>query len=254
MKGNWIKLIPVVACLTLLAVPAALATYVPTLGVAAGGTGATSAGDARTNLGAAASGSNSDITSLSGLTTALSVLQGGTGATTAGDARSNLGAAASGANSDITSLTGLTTALSVAQGGTGLTTVAEGDILYASGTGVIAGLNHGTEGQVLKTVSGLPAWADASANYTVTPHTEAGTAAVGFNTCDATGGAFALTLPASPTIGDEIVAKKIDVSANAVTVTRAGTQTIDGANTYALGSQYQSVTLVYTAANKWSIE
>jgi hypothetical protein len=38
------------------------------------------------------------------LTTALSVGNGGTGATTAGTARSNLGAAASGANSDITSL------------------------------------------------------------------------------------------------------------------------------------------------------
>ena len=40
---------------------------------------------------AAASGANSDITSLSGLTTALSILQGGTGATTASGARTNLG-------------------------------------------------------------------------------------------------------------------------------------------------------------------
>jgi hypothetical protein len=36
-------------------------------------------------------GANSDITSLSGLTTALSIGQGGTGAKTAADARSNLG-------------------------------------------------------------------------------------------------------------------------------------------------------------------
>jgi hypothetical protein len=84
-----------------------------------GGTGAATAAAARTNLGAAASGANSDITSLAGLTTALSLAQGGTGATTAAAGRTNLGAAASGANSDITSLTGLTTALSVAQGGTG---------------------------------------------------------------------------------------------------------------------------------------
>lgn len=41
--------------------------------------------------GAAASGDNSDITSLSGLTTALSVSQGGTGATTPEDSRTNLG-------------------------------------------------------------------------------------------------------------------------------------------------------------------
>lgn len=93
------------------------------LSVAQGGTGATSAAGARASLGAAASGSNSDITALSGLTTALSVAQGGTGATTSGTARTNLGAAASGANSDITSLSALSTALSVAQGGTGVTSL-----------------------------------------------------------------------------------------------------------------------------------
>ena len=53
---------------------------------------------------------------------ALKVAKGGTGSTTASGARTNLSAAASGANSDITSLSGLTTALSQAQGGTGTTT------------------------------------------------------------------------------------------------------------------------------------
>lgn len=42
-------------------------------------------------IGAAAAGANSDIVSLSGLTTAISVAQGGTGAKTASAARSNLG-------------------------------------------------------------------------------------------------------------------------------------------------------------------
>ncbi|GAC1042243.1 beta strand repeat-containing protein [Rhizobium sp. No.120] len=99
------------------------------LSVAQGGTGATSAGAARTGLGAAASGSNSDITSLSGLTTALSLGQGGTGGTTQATARAGIGAAAAGANSDITSLSNLTTPLSVAQGGTGTTT--------STGTGAV---------------------------------------------------------------------------------------------------------------------
>ena len=94
------------------------------LAVADGGTGASTAINARTNLGAAASGANSDITSLTGLTTPLSVAQGGTGSGTASGARSSLSAASSGVNSDITELTGLTTPLSVAQGGTGQTTLA----------------------------------------------------------------------------------------------------------------------------------
>ena len=57
------------------------------------------------------------------LTNDLAVADGGTGASTATNARTNLGAAASGANSDITSITGLTTALTVAQGGTGVKTL-----------------------------------------------------------------------------------------------------------------------------------
>lgn len=84
-----------------------------------GGTGATSATQARTNLGAAVAGTNDDITELAALAVPLSVDQGGTGADTAAGARAALSAAKSGANSDITSLAGLSTPLSVAQGGTG---------------------------------------------------------------------------------------------------------------------------------------
>ena len=73
-------------------------TLAGTLAIASGGTGATSASGARLALLAAGSGANSDITSLTGLTTALSVAQGGTGATTASAARTNLGATTVGAN------------------------------------------------------------------------------------------------------------------------------------------------------------
>lgn len=45
----------------------------------------------RTNIGAAKSGINNDITSLTGMTTALSIAQGGTGGTTAPAARAGLG-------------------------------------------------------------------------------------------------------------------------------------------------------------------
>ena len=52
------------------------------LNVSTGGTGANTAAGARTNLGAAKVGVNSDITEIQGLTTALSVGQGGTGGST----------------------------------------------------------------------------------------------------------------------------------------------------------------------------
>jgi len=60
------------------------------LAVSVGGTGANNAATARNNLGAAKSGSNSDISSLSGLTTPLSISQGGSGANTADGALRNL--------------------------------------------------------------------------------------------------------------------------------------------------------------------
>lgn len=63
-----------------------------------GGTGASTAAGARLALGAAASGANGDITSLSGLTTPLSIAQGGTGANNAGTALSNLGGASTAGN------------------------------------------------------------------------------------------------------------------------------------------------------------
>lgn len=68
-------------------------TGITDLAVADGGTGASTAGGALTNLGAAASGANSDITSLTGLTTPLSIAQGGTAAITASAARTALGLA-----------------------------------------------------------------------------------------------------------------------------------------------------------------
>jgi hypothetical protein len=62
-----------------------------TLAVANGGTGGATQAAARSGIGAAAAGSNSDITALTGLSTAITIAQGGTGSTTQGGARGNLG-------------------------------------------------------------------------------------------------------------------------------------------------------------------
>jgi hypothetical protein len=63
--------------------------------------------------------------------------------------RTNLSAAKSGANSDITSITGLTTALTVAQGGTGSTTLTANNVLLGNGTSAIQAVAPSTNGNIL---------------------------------------------------------------------------------------------------------
>ena len=87
------------------------------IGIPQGGTGATTAGTALINLGGTSLGI--------GVFTAVN----------AAVARASLGAAASGANADITSLSALTTPISVVQGGTGQTTYTNGQLLIGNTTG-----------------------------------------------------------------------------------------------------------------------
>lgn len=67
------------------------------------------------------------------------ISQGGTGATTAADARNNLSAAEKGVNSDITELKGLTTVLSIAQGGTGGNTAINAKVALGLGDAGVLG-------------------------------------------------------------------------------------------------------------------
>jgi hypothetical protein len=96
----------------------------------------------------------------------------------AGTSLTNLGAAASGTNGDITELTGLTTALSIAQGGTSGTTVssafdalspmtAEGDIIYGGSSGTGTRLSIGDDTTVL-TGGTDPSWAQVDLTSMVT--------------------------------------------------------------------------------------
>jgi len=63
--------------------------------------------------------------------------------------------------------------------------------------------------------------------------------------CDATTAAFTVTLPAAASSTDLLyVIKKIDSSTNAVTVDGNASETIDGAATVSLASQYDSVMIV----------
>jgi collagen type VII alpha len=85
-----------------------------------------------------------------------------------------------------------------------------------------------------------------TANYTLT-------ATDSIITASASSGAATMTLPtAVGTAGREYTIKKTDSSTNAVTVATTSSQTIDGASTYSLSTQYQSVSIVSDGAN-WNI-
>lgn len=88
--------------------------------------------------------------------------------------------------------------------------------------------------------------ARTTVNNAASPYTVVGTD--GVIDCDATAGAVTLNLPAATGTHREIAFKKTDSSANACTVTRAGSDTIDGATTVALSNQY-AVTRIYDAAS-----
>jgi lysophospholipase L1-like esterase len=71
--------------------------------------------------------------------------------------------------------------------------------------------------------------------------------------CDATAGAIAPVLPtAAQVAGRTLVFKKIDASANAVTVTRGDANTIDGATTKVLASQYDTARF-YSNGSNWDV-
>ena len=52
------------------------------------------------------------------------------------------------------------TAVGPTYGGTGLTSYTTGDLVYASATNTLSKRGVGTEGQILKIVSGVPNWSD----------------------------------------------------------------------------------------------
>lgn len=73
-------------------------------------------------------------------------------------------------------------------------------------------------------------------------------------TVDATGGNVTLTLPAaSASVGQTYRIKRIDGSVNTITVARAGADTIDGATSATLVTQYSSKDIVCLTTSTWGV-
>jgi hypothetical protein len=82
-----------------------------------------------------------------------------------------------------------------------------------------------------------------------------GTLVAGVNYASAnTSAARTWTLPASPALGDSVKVKAAGLSGGAITIARAGSQTIDGSNTsIVLESDNAAVELIYVAADDWRV-
>jgi hypothetical protein len=71
---------------------------------------------------------------------------------------------------------------------------------------------------------------------------------------DASGAARAITLlAASDTTGKKYIIQKTDSSTNAVTITRAGSDTINGATSTTLNTQYEMVEIISDGTSAWYI-
>ena len=93
--------------------------------------------------------------------------------------------------------------------------------------------------------SGLTATTQ-NAHYTAVPGD--------FVLVDASGGAVTITLPAASGGASLLVhVKKIDSSGNAVTIERAGSDTIDGETTQVINSQYVTVGLISDGTASWNV-
>jgi hypothetical protein len=132
---------------------------------------ATTGATVRTTIGAAASGANNDITSLTGLTTALSVAQGGTGAATLTGYVKGSGTTALTASSTIPG-SDISGTVAVANGGTGQTSYTDGQLLIGNTTGNTLAKTTLTAGSNITITNGAGAITIAASGTSLTNWTE----------------------------------------------------------------------------------
>ena len=97
-------------------------------------------------------------------------------------------------------------------------------------------------------------WSASTVNLTTVTTTYTVEALIYYVRCNATGGAFTVTLPPAINLqGRKILIKKIDASGNAITVAADGSDTIEGSGTLPLAAQWNSLHLISNGVNGWEI-
>ena len=183
----------------------------------------------------------------------------------------------------------LTNPLTVANGGTGLSTLTSHNVLLGEGSGNVGFAAPGTSGQMLLSSGAAsdpvfgnnPAINGGSITNTTIDNTPIGntTAATGKFTvlttqgfiantvtkssaytalstdytirADGTAAGFTITLPASPTTGQIFNVKKIDSTANVITISGNGNN-IDGTATKTISTQYTSLVFQFNGST-WDL-
>jgi hypothetical protein len=92
-----------------------------------------------------------------------------------------------------------------------------------------------------------------SARLDVAAKADGGTLASGMNYFADLSSNATVTLPASPAIGDTVVAKAKGLSSAVIIINKAGSQTIDGETSVTIESPYGAVSMVYVASNDWRL-
>lgn len=132
---------------------------------------------------------------------------------------------------------------------------ATGDLYYRDSSGNFTRLAAGSDGSILKVASGLPSWGTINGAFTTgtqtSNYTITSTDTVVF--ADATSSNVTITLPAASGMsGYRFYIKRIDSSAHTVTVSRSGSDTIDGGASFTLDLQYTAIGVISNGSN-WFI-
>jgi len=122
---------------------------------------------------------------------------------------------------------------------------ATGDLYYRDSGGNFVRLPTGSNGQFLKTTSGLPTWGNLNGSFVTSTKTSNYTISSGDTVvfADASSANVTISLPAAAGLpGYRFYVKRVDGAAHTVTV--ASGDTIDGMASFTLDQQYTAVGLV----------